>query len=358
MRPSFDRRMRRKLRSACEGVVAFPGPPCARGTLRGLMRNRFDHLAKQIGKAALGPSGPTVAHDEIAPETQHADLRHEPDPARKAERKRLGLLGRIAAVLCLIEIYGHAPNAEEFRACLAKHIAFWQWRARKARAHNKKRRGKRQPPEAFVEPSLWIIAAGTPTAILTKLKLKPARGWPTGVYFFADDVLRVGIIVASKLPRDRSTLLVRLMAAGPLLERAIEDLSALPPNAHERAVAEQILLSLQHALGKQSSRTPKEQEFIVTMQKSWEDARAEGQANAVLTVLRVRGIAVPDTARKHILAQKDLQRLKRWLERATIATSIGEVIDDRAEDRSSRAGRTAAHKERSGRRPHRASAQR
>ena len=334
------------------------------------MRNRFDHLAKQIGKAALGPSGSTVAHDEIAPETQHADLRHEPDPARKAERKRLGLLGRIAAVLCLIEIYGHAPNAEEFRACLAKHIAFWQLRARKARAHNKKRRGKRQPPEAFVEPSLWIIAAGAPTAILTKLKLKPARGWPTGVYFFADDVLRVGIIVASKLPRDRSTLLVRLMAAGPLLARAIEDLRALPPNAHERAVAEQILLSLQHALGKQSSRTPKEQEFIVTMQKSWEDARTEAltegrtegrtetRADAVLTVLRVRGIAVPDAARKRILAQKDLQRLERWLEKASVATSIGEVIDDRAEDRPSRTGRPAAHKERSGRRPLRASAQR
>ena len=119
---------------------------------------------------------------------------------------------------------------------------------------------------------------------------------------------------------------------------------------------------MQHALGKQSSRTPKEQEFIVTMQKSWEDARAEmrteTQADAVLTVLRVRGIAVPDAARKRILAQKDLQRLKRWLERASIATSIGEVIDDRAEDRSSRAGRPAAHKERSGRRPHRASAQR
>jgi hypothetical protein len=79
------------------------------------MRNRFDHLAKQIGRKALGPSGPTVAHDEILPETQLADLRHEPDPARKAERARLGLLGRIASVLCLIEIYGHAPNAEEFR---------------------------------------------------------------------------------------------------------------------------------------------------------------------------------------------------------------------------------------------------
>ncbi len=311
------------------------------------MRNRFDHIAKQIGRQALGPSGPTVAHDEILPETQQADLRHEPDPARQAERARLGLLGRIASVLCLIEIYSHAPNAEEFRACLAKHIAFWQQRTRKARTDKKKRRAKRQSPKAVVEPFLWIITAGTPTAILTKLKLKAAPGWPSGVYFFCDDVLRVGIVVASELPRDRSTLLVRLMAAGPLLAHAIKELAALPPNAHERAVAEQILLDLQHSLGQQPRRTPEEQEFIVAMHKSWEEGRAEARAEAqaetragdVLAVLRVRGIAVPEAARKRILAQKDLQRLERWLERAIVATSLEEVIDDRAEGRSSKTGR-------------------
>jgi hypothetical protein len=326
------------------------------------MRNRFDHLAKQIGKEALTPSGVTAAHDEISPETQHADLRHEPDPARKAERKRLGLLGRIAAVLCLIEIYGHAPSAEEFRACLAKHIAFWQKRVREARAHNRKRRQQRQRPDAVREPALWIIAAGSPTALLTKLELRPARGWPPGVYCFGDDVLRVGIMVASELPRNRDTLLVRLMAAGPLLIPAIEDLARLPPKAHERAVAEHILLDLQHALTRQPSRNPEEKELIVTMRRSWEDARTEGrtetQANALLTVLRVRGIPVPAAARKRILAETDLQRLERWHEKAILATSIEQVIDGRAESRPSRTVRSVAHKERSGRRPLRAAAQR
>jgi hypothetical protein len=178
---------------------------------------------------------------------------------------------------------------------------------------------------------LWIIAAGAPTVMLIKLKLEPAPGWPAGVYFFGDDVLRVGIVVASELHCDRSTLLVRLMAAGPLLPQAIEDLAALPPDAHERAVAEQILLNLQHALGKKPSRTPEEQEFIVTMQNTWEkardEARTETRASDVLTVLRVRGIAVPDAARERILAQKDPERLERWLEKAIVAASIGELID-------------------------------
>ena len=35
-------------------------------------------------------------------------------------------------------------------------------------------------------------------------------------------------------------------------------------------------------------------------------------ARAVLTVLRVRGIAVPDAVRERILAQKDPERLERW----------------------------------------------
>jgi hypothetical protein len=290
------------------------------------MRNRFDYIAKQIGEEALGPSGHTVAQDAISPETQYADLRHEPDPGRQAERDRLGLLGRLAAVACIIEVYSDAPSAEEFRACLTKHLAAWQQRARKARSEDKKR--DEQPARESVAPFLWIIAAGSPTTLLSKLKLERSTRWPTGTYLFGDDVLRVGIVVASELPRDSTTLLVRLMAAGPLLAPAVRELAALPRDAYERAIAEPVLLSFQQALGQDSSRTPDEQEFIMAMQRSWEDARAEGRADALLTVLRVRGIAVPDAARERILAQKDLEQMKRWLEKAAVASTIAEVIDD------------------------------
>lgn len=126
------------------------------------------------------------------------------------------------------------------------------------------------------------------------------------------------------------------MAAGPLLKNAIEELGALPDDAHERAVAEQILLNLRHVIGSQPSRTPEEQEFIMTMHKTWADARREGRdegrveeaARAVLTVLRVRGITVPEAARERILAEKDQARLERWLERASVAASIAEVIEE------------------------------
>jgi len=67
----------------------------------------------------------------------------------------------------------------------------------------------------------------------------------------------------------------------------------------------------------------------------------------VLTALRVRGIAVPEAARKRILAETELPRLERWLEKAIVATSLGEVLDDRGEGRSSKPRRSAAPKERS-----------
>jgi hypothetical protein len=56
--------------------------------------------------------------------------------------------------------------------------------------------------------------------------------------------------------------------------------------------------------------------------------RAEQAAQAVLTVLRARGMAVPDAVRERILGEKDPARLDRWVERAVVAGSAADVIDD------------------------------
>jgi|SRR6185369_7745596 len=99
------------------------------------------------------------------------------------------------------------------------------------------------------------------------------------------------------------------------------------PDAIERVVAEPVLLDFQRMLGENPGQDADEQEFIMAMHKTWEEGKAETRANAVLTVLRVRGIAVPDAVRQQILAQQDLQRLEQWLEKTVVATSIGDVID-------------------------------
>src|SRR3954469_736013 len=58
------------------------------------------------------------------------------------------------------------------------------------------------------------------------------------------------------------------------------------------------------------------------------EGRTEEAARNLLTVLRVRGSAVPDAVRERILAQKDPERLKLWLERAVVAPSVAAVLDE------------------------------
>jgi hypothetical protein len=59
-----------------------------------------------------------------------------------------------------------------------------------------------------------------------------------------------------------------------------------------------------------------------------DEGRAEGEARALLAVLRGRGIAVSEAARDRILAEKDLARLERWLERAAATGSVVELIGE------------------------------
>lgn len=63
------------------------------------------------------------------------------------------------------------------------------------------------------------------------------------------------------------------------------------------------------------------------MKKGREEGRAQEAAHALLTVLRLRGIALSDAEQKEILAQKDPEVLERWLERAVLANSLADVFD-------------------------------
>jgi hypothetical protein len=294
------------------------------------MGNPYDQLAKKIGLRALAPSGPTTAQHEIASNAHHADLRHEPDAAREPERARLGLLGRMVSVLCLIEVFSAAPGEENALDCLGKLIAFRQERRREA-VREQDAEGEAKASSPFVKPFLWIITAGRPSSVLALLAAVPAEGWPTGVYL-SPGMLRVGIVVASELPRERATILVRIMAGGTALAAALADLAELPADAYERDVASMDVLELRQALGGKPDRTAEEEDFIVTTRNIMEELRDEGRTEAracdVLTVLRVRGIPAPDAARERILAEKDPSLLERWIERAIVAVSVAEVLGE------------------------------
>jgi hypothetical protein len=58
------------------------------------------------------------------------------------------------------------------------------------------------------------------------------------------------------------------------------------------------------------------------------EGRTEEAARALLTVLRARGITVPDAFRDRILAQQDLEQLERWLEKAVVASSVHAILEE------------------------------
>lgn len=58
------------------------------------------------------------------------------------------------------------------------------------------------------------------------------------------------------------------------------------------------------------------------------EGRAEEAARMLLTVLRARGIAVPDAVRERILSEKDPEQLERWAEKAAVATSVAAVLNE------------------------------
>ncbi|MFT3767847.1 MAG: hypothetical protein QM820_20545 [Minicystis sp.] len=141
--------------------------------------NLFDQLGKKIALRALEPSGRTAAQHEIHAHARHADLRHEPDPAREAERARLGLLGRLASVPCLIELFSSTPGEDKVLDCVGKLIAFRQDFQREAA---RRRRRDPGPAPPLIKPCLWIITAGRPSLGIDMLGAVPDDVWPRGVY--------------------------------------------------------------------------------------------------------------------------------------------------------------------------------
>ncbi|MCW5800940.1 MAG: DUF4351 domain-containing protein [Deltaproteobacteria bacterium] len=289
------------------------------------MRNRFDQLGKELGLRALEPLGVrdrTTAQHALNAETLYADLRHEPDPAFAAERAELGLLGELTSHDCLLELHSEPPGPDELRACLAKQLTYWHQRTRDARST-----GTRPAP-----PHLWLISAGTPRRLLAELPFHPTR---RGIYRFGGDILRLGLVVATELPTNRSTLLVRLMAGGPLLLRAVHEVATLSTVDPVRRLAEPILLQFARTFHNvaPTELDAGEQEVMMKLYNSFdemrEDGRAEGRMEGRREMLRRQlclkfGELSAEVEQR--LASASPEDLERFSERILFADSIVAVF--------------------------------
>ncbi|WP_438016711.1 hypothetical protein WMF18_38885 [Sorangium sp. So ce315] len=321
-----------------------------RQRLYGALGSRDSAVAVDAAPALLVPNGLrrrsrcvrcAVAKVEVLAATQKIDVFSVPDPAREAERARMGLLGELAAEPSLFEPFHGTPSLRQVRRCLRKQLTWHHELERRARAAAGSAAldedTEPQPQAAVDFPALVVIGRGRPETVLDAYRCEPVQ---PGVYHAVPGLV-MRVIVLAELPRTRATLLLRLLGSGRVLREALADLAALPDDAWEKGIAAPLLVHFR--LGTDEPTTDEEDEVSAEIRAWFEEykqtlraeartegrreGRAEEAARAVLTALRVRGIAVPDAARERILAEKDPETLERWLERAVVAASVAEVLD-------------------------------
>ena len=68
------------------------------------------------------------------------------------------------------------------------------------------------------------------------------------------------------------------------------------------------------------------------VEESWLEGRAKGQsegkAEAILHILHVRGVEVPDSVRERVVGCTDLDVLGTWLDRSLSATHAEELFGE------------------------------
>jgi hypothetical protein len=301
------------------------------------MHNRSDQFSKNLLRDGLSLVSAAQTEVEVLAATQKIDVYCVPDPAREAERARMGLLGELSSAPSLFEPFHGTPSLRQVRRCLRKQLTWHHELERRARAAagsvvpDEDAEAPSQPTVDF--PALVVISRGRPETVLDAYGFKPAQA---GVYQAVPGlVLRV--VVLAELPRTRATLLLRLLGSGRRFREALSDLATLPDGAWEKSVATPLLVHFRFA---SHEPTTDEEDDVSAEIRAWfeeyerklraeerKEGRAEEAARAVLTALRVRGIAVPDVARERILAEKDPETLERWHERAIVAASLAEVLD-------------------------------
>jgi hypothetical protein len=134
------------------------------------MHNRFDHVGKKILRGTLAPGGAVASQLEVASaDAQAVDTFFEPDPQREAERRRIGLLGRMAEGPTMFELFRDPPGLDEMRACFRKQLGLDHSRVLEAARSD----GAPRPPF----PRLWVIATGRPERVLGGYGLSPMAGF-------------------------------------------------------------------------------------------------------------------------------------------------------------------------------------
>ncbi len=281
------------------------------------MHNRSDQFTKSLLRDGLSLASAAETEVEVLAATQKIDVYSVPDPARESERAAMGLLGELSAEPSLLEPFHGTPSLRQVRHCLRKQLTWHHELERRVRSAAALRRAGRGHRHATATggrlPALVVIGPGRPETVLDAYRCEPvqagvyhgragpgdarggARGAAPDAYNAAAAAARLGPPLAAKrwriwrrcpaMPGRRASPCRCCYTSGSEYQEPTtdeeDDVSAADPG---------LVRGVQAAAPRAEGR---------------KEGRAEEAARAVLTALRVRGIAVPDIARERILTEKD-----------------------------------------------------
>jgi hypothetical protein len=286
------------------------------------MPKLHDLLCKHLLREALDPISTVELEKPVAPlDEQRIDVYCElrPELPPPDALPHLGLVRRMAEVerRFLIEPFSSTPSVDSVDDNLRKKFNLH---------HGLKKAAKGVPSP---KPVLWVLSPGRPEEVLQGYVGAPVAGWPSGFYRCAPE-LATWIVVLAEVSKTADTLLLRLMGPATMQLEALRELDALPMDPAQRQPWIDILADVRYLFDEEPDLSPEEKTIMTELRQRWErekaDLRAEGKAEAILSVLVARGFKVSDGVRQHVLGCKDPSTLERWLARAITAASDAEVI--------------------------------
>ena len=271
-----------------------------------MTRLLFDEFSKNLLEGLLASGGTVQQGYTIASEVKEIDILFQPDPSKIHTLSGLGLLSRIAAHFCLIEVYRNPVSPANIRACLnrATEVELLQ---------NREAKRSKTPQQPVVVPNLWILSPTASEALLAGFKAEPQPQWGQGIYFLGDS-LQVAIVVLHQLPATLDTMWLRLMGRGRVQTQAIAELLALSTSEAFRKVSLQHLAKLQLTMKTRTRKLSKTDQALLdnldpvydaweqeTIQKGIERGRQEERQQMLsrtVPVLLQAGLSIDQIAQQ------------------------------------------------------------
>lgn len=201
-----------------------------------------------------------MVNPEIIGEAQLVDVLFEPNPERS--REDLGLLGELLFVPSIIQSLRWSPDEWTMQKSLQQWLIWrisdhgyiipvdeepvYEEEEDYDEDYDYENEDEDDEPEE-VTKLLVTIVPSIETHILEGFAIKPSSHQIPGLYEYPP-AFHTTIVVASELPRDQSTIWLRLLGRGPTQRDAIDDLMALPASHPQRGVILKQLQNWYHVL--------------------------------------------------------------------------------------------------------------